>query len=140
MEKSSHKKLLFSLEMRSLDQVRLMELTTRLYEYNQKANESFLKCRDSGQEGDFFQEVKPFADKVKECADEWELAAVNWVLTEKPKNLHPMQVRNTAENIQMVSIRAFFPKTSLKRFNSHIQSIDFILQRMMEELEKRNGL
>lgn len=113
----------------------LKELTMKLYKYNQEAYEIFMKCRESGIDGDFFKEVKPFADKVKDCVDVWEPLATRWILTAKPKNLYPLQIRNTAENIQMVSIRAYFPKTSLKRFNSHIQSIDFVLSRVLEELK-----
>ncbi|MCJ7839493.1 YppE family protein [Lederbergia sp. NSJ-179] len=119
-----------------MDNNTLIDLTRKLYTYNKEAHETYLRCRESGQKGDFFQEVKPFADQVKICCDEWEPLAVDWSLKVKPKNLHPMQIRNTAENIQMVSIRAFFPESSLKRFISHIQSIDFILQRMLEELDE----
>ncbi|MBO0994790.1 YppE family protein [Bacillus sp. SD088] len=114
----------------------LKKLTEQLYTFNNEAYETFLKHRETGEKGDFFKEVKPFADQVKVCCDQWEPLAVKWSMQEKPKNLHPMQIRNTAENIQMVSIRAFFPESSLKRFNSHIQSIDFILRRMLEELAR----
>lgn len=118
-----------------MERIHLKNLTAQLYKFNNEAHETFLKHRETGEKGDFFQEVKPFADQVKVCCDEWEPLAVKWSVQEKPKNLHPMQIRNTAENIQMVSIRAFFPESSLKRFISHIQSVDFILRRMLEELD-----
>lgn len=119
-----------------MEKHKLKELTEQLYKYNNEAHETFLNHRETGEKGDFFLEVKPFADQIKIICDEWEPLAVKWALQEKPKNLHPMQICNTAENIQMVSIRAFFPESSLKRFISHIQSIDFILRRMLEELDR----
>lgn len=113
----------------------LRELTETLLKYNEEAKLHFIHCRETGKQGDFYNEVKPFADKIKDCSEQWENKAMKWVMIERPKNIHPMQVKNTAENLQMVSVRAFFPDTSLKKFNSHIQSNDFILRRMLESLE-----
>ncbi|MBS4176599.1 YppE family protein [Lederbergia citrea] len=115
----------------------LRQLTSKLLNYNQEAYNSFIQCRETGEKGDFYTEVKPFADNVKYCCDEWEPAASAWVIANKPKNLYPMQIKNTAENMQMVSVRAFFPETSLKKFNSHIQSIDFVLRHLLDELEDK---
>ncbi|MBS4199472.1 YppE family protein [Bacillus sp. FJAT-49732] len=113
----------------------LRNLTETLLQYNEEAKKNFILSRETGKQGDFFKEVKPFADKVKDCCEQWEPLAMEWVMSESPKNLHALQIRNTAENIQMVSVRAFFPDTSLNKFKSHIQSIDFILRRMLERLE-----
>ncbi|MBS4194467.1 YppE family protein [Lederbergia citri] len=110
-------------------------LTEKLLKFNEEANKNFIHCKETGEKGDFYKEVKPFADKVKDNCEQWEPAALEWVMSNKPKNLHPIQVRNTAENLQMVSVRAFFPDTSLKKFNSHVQSIDYILRRMLESME-----
>ncbi|MCR2820204.1 YppE family protein [Lederbergia panacisoli] len=110
-------------------------LTEKLLQFNEDAHKSFLHCRETGEKGDFYKEVKPFADKVRDSCVQWESAAMEWVSNNKPKNLHPIQLKNTAENLQMVSVRAFFPDSSLKKFNSHIQSNDFILRRMIESLE-----
>lgn len=114
----------------------LKEMTSGLLECNRRAAESFQRCRATGKQGDFYTEVKPFADKVKALSEEWEPKAVKWVTDIRPKNLHPLQIKNTAENLQMVSIRAFFPDTSIKRFKSHIQSIEYVLERILEEIEK----
>nr|WP_249317057.1 YppE family protein [Bacillus sp. FJAT-50079] len=112
-------------------------LTSQLYEYNQQASQHFQQGRETGVEGDFYKEVKPFADAVKECVVRWEPEAVKWLLKNKPKHIYPLQIKNTAENIQMVSVRAFFPSTSLKKMKDHIQSIEFVLKRMLDELEDK---
>lgn len=117
----------------------LKEMTRELLECNRQAAESFRYCRKTGKQGDFYTEVKPFADKVKVLSEEWEPTAVKWVTDIRPKNLYPLQIKNTAENIQMVSIRAFFPDTSIKRFKSHIQSIEYVLERILEEIEQNKS-
>ncbi len=117
----------------------LRELTAQLLKYNQRALANFQLCRQSGESGDFFNEVKPFADKVKEICEEWQPLATQWALTHKPKHIYPIQISNTVENLQMVSIRAFFPKTSLRQFNSHIQSIEYVLNQIWEQLQENNS-
>ena len=118
-----------------MDNRKLYQLTADLLELNTEASESFKRCRETGEQGDFYSEVKPFADKVKELSELWEPAAAQWTIANKPRKLYPMQIKNTAENIQMVSVRAFFPKTSLSKFNSHIQSVDYVLNRLLDELD-----
>lgn len=118
-----------------MDVNKLHQLSSELLKCNEDAYQHFHHARETNTPGDFFSQVKPFADQVKQLCDEWEPTAVEWVLRNKPKNVYPMQIRNTAENMQMVSVRAFFPETSLKKFNSHIQSIDFVLRRLLEELD-----
>ena len=117
----------------------LTEVTARLLSYNADASNYFTQCRESGTQGDFYKDVKPFADKVKQCSDEWKQAALEWVKDTRPKHIHPIQIMNTAENLQMVSIRAFFPDSSLKRFQSHIQSNDYVLNRILEELKQKQN-
>ncbi len=114
----------------------LEEMTRQLLEYNRQAAESYHRCRKTGEQGDFYKEVKPFADKVKAMSEKWEQEAVQWVADIRPKNLYPLQIKNTAENLQMVSVRAFFPDTSLKKFKSHIQSIEYVLERTLEEIKE----
>ncbi|HEY4553600.1 MAG TPA: YppE family protein [Bacillaceae bacterium] len=118
-----------------MEEKELKKLTIILCEYCHKAAEAFEKCKLAGQQEDFFSVVKPFADQVKELAEKWEPAAVQWCIENKPKHVHPIQIRNTAENLQMVSVKAFFPDTSKKKFNSHIQSIDFILNNVIKAIE-----
>ena len=113
---------------------RLKQLTVQLYKLSKQTQEIYLKARETGEEGDFFAEVKPFADQVKEVVDEWQPLASEWTIKHKPKNIYPLQIMNTADNIQMTSLKAFYPKTSFKKFQDHSQSIDFILKNMIDQL------
>ncbi|MGE8204292.1 YppE family protein [Heyndrickxia sp. NPDC080065] len=112
----------------------LLVLTKKLIERNQSALQSFNKVRETGKQGDFYLEVKPFADQVKRECEEWLPLAIEWVNRIKPKHLHSVQLENTCENLQMVSVRAFFPDSSLKKFKSHVQSVDYVLNRMLGEI------
>lgn len=120
------------IEVETMDE--LKNLSHKLYELNKQTKIIYTKCRETGIEGDFFNEVKPFADQVKEIVDQWQPLATEWTIYEKPKNIYPIQIKNTAENIQMTSLKAFYPKTSFKKFQDHYQSIDFILKNMIDQL------
>ncbi|WP_433742787.1 YppE family protein [Falsibacillus pallidus] len=118
-----------------MNKKRLLELTEELISLNQKAHTRYLEARETKEKGDFFTEVKPFADHIKEIGDEWEILAVEWLNDVSRKNIHPRQITHTNENLQMVSIQAFFPETSWNRFKSHIQSIDYVLNQLYNELQ-----
>ncbi|WP_340085130.1 YppE family protein [Siminovitchia sp. FSL H7-0308] len=122
-----------------MDEVQLKKWTEQLLHYCHEASSNFHNSRETGVEGDFFGEVKPFADKVKQLCEQWEPLAVQWTIACAPKNLFPQQIKHTAENIQMVSIRSFYPDSSLKRFKSHIQSIEYVLHRIMEEINENKS-
>jgi len=118
-----------------MDIDQLKEKTKLLIELNQFALKTYQRARETKEAGDFFKDVKPFADRVKMVCDEWLPQAQGWLEMTRPKHLHPIQLKNLSENIQMVSVRAFYPETSLKKFKGHIQSVDYVLKRVLEEIE-----
>jgi hypothetical protein len=112
----------------------LKHLTSELLDLNGEILRIYKETRESGEEGDFYQEVKPFADNAKERIDLWHKTALQWMKEDRPKNLHPSQIINTAENLEMISIQAFFPKASYKKFISHSQSIHYVLRTTLDQL------
>lgn len=116
----------------------LVKLTKKLIELNQSAIHSYNHVRETKEQGDFFTDVKPFADQVKEQCERWLPLATKWVDQKQPKHLHAVQLKNTSENLQMVSVKAFYPDTSLKRFKSHVQSVDYVLKRFLEEVQNNS--
>ncbi|PKR85870.1 YppE family protein [Heyndrickxia camelliae] len=125
-----------------MDIEQLKKQTKLLIELNQFALQAYEKARETNEAGDFFKDVKPFADRVKTICDEWLPKAQSWLEITRPKHLHPIQLKTLTENIQMVSVRAFYPETSLKKFKGHIQSVDYVLNRVLDEIEisERNGM
>ena len=90
---------------------------------------------EKGEQPDFFQQVKPFADKVHALTEQWKLSAMEWINQTKPKYLHGSQIESTAENIQQVTVQCFYPDTKKKRFYSMIQSIKYVLEDINKKWE-----
>ncbi|MED1205036.1 YppE family protein [Heyndrickxia acidicola] len=118
-----------------MEYTNVIDTTEKLLACNDFAIETYQKAREQGNSSDFFADVKPFADRVQKLCKEWLPAAISWVDSVRPKHLHTIQLKNTAENIQMVSIRCFYAETSLKQFNSHTGSIRYVLTRFLEEVK-----
>jgi hypothetical protein len=93
--------------------------------------------RESGEKGDFYTEVKPFADKVKGENDAWKELSLIWIKEQRPKHLHFPQIINTFDNIEMLSVHCFFPESSYNRFISHYQSVSYVLQTQLDELNEK---
>lgn len=87
-------------------------------------------------EVDFFNEVKPFVDRVMEIADRWMELANSWIQNERPKNLHQNQIDATHENIQMVSIQGFYKDTKYKRYKAMYESIQYVLKSINEKVQQ----
>jgi len=114
----------------------IIELSKKMINYSESALRRYELSKQEGTRGDFHTEVKPFADEVKETAILWKEAATNWVIEHKPKNLHSSQIETAADYIEVISVQAFFPETSRKRFLDQIQSVEFILQSLILAVEK----
>ncbi|WP_017727978.1 YppE family protein [Halalkalibacterium ligniniphilum] len=124
--------------MNQMEQKRLLQLTEELLRYNREAHDYYLHTvrEEEGYEPDFFGKVKPFADAVKVRADEWKPLTLAFIRAYKPNYLYPLQVENTYENLEIVSVQAFYPKTGKKRFLEMIKSIDYILNQLKNDCQK----
>ncbi|MGM0899862.1 YppE family protein [Mesobacillus maritimus] len=117
----------------------LLEMTNSLLKYRQFILERFEQTKGAGEQGDFYEEVKPFADEVKQMTDQWREAALAWLTLNPQRHLHTRQIDATAENLEMVSISAFFPNTSKKKFLDHVQSIEFVLRGLVNAVENQKN-
>jgi hypothetical protein len=125
------------LEEAMQDKDQTLKLTIKLIDFSQKADHIYEEVRSTGKEKDFYSEVKPFADEVHHTALEWADHMKTWMGEEKFKHLFPQQIDQTVQNLSDVAVQAFFPKTSYKRFKSHVQSVQFILQSVLTEIKRR---
>jgi Bacterial domain of unknown function (DUF1798) len=114
---------------------KLIAVTEDLTVLVEEMMDEYKRRRETGEKGDFYKEVKPFADAVKERNDRWKELSLRWIETERPKNLHPPQVLNTYDNIEMLSVHCFFPESSYNRFISHHQSVRYVLGTILDSLE-----
>lgn len=116
------------------DRFELISLTNALLNYVSVMSERYEMARESGKSGDFYKEVKPFADEVKRINDVWKIKATNWIHTNRPKNLFVQQIESTSEHIETISVQAFFPETSKTRFINLISSSKYVLNQLLEAL------
>ncbi|WP_391559029.1 YppE family protein [Robertmurraya sp.] len=114
----------------------LGHLNERLYEYTKEIEDTFLSVKMSGEKGDFFTKVKPFADEVKEVVDRWKMESASWIEENRPKNLHATQIESAAEQMEMISVQAFFPETSRTRFINYLQSVRYVLTILRANINK----
>ncbi|RJS59505.1 DUF1798 family protein [Bacillus sp. PK3_68] len=114
---------------------KLQELTEQLVDTVTRANDRYHLAREQQEKGDFYTEVKPFADKARSQVEEWEREISAYLKTRKFKHIHYPQVKAVVENIELISVQAFFPETSYKRFRNYVESTLFVLQQLLKELE-----
>ncbi|WP_245308164.1 YppE family protein [Halalkalibacter urbisdiaboli] len=119
------------------ERTRLSQLTKELLKMNEEAERYYIEVvKQEGYEVDFYGKVKPFADKMKQLTDEWLPLAEQFVKTEKPLNLHPIQLTQTVENIEIVAIKSFFADTGKKRQIETFKSVAFVLHQVINSLQK----
>jgi len=112
------------------------QITEQLLMYVDTLSEKFKNVKETKKGGDFYTEVKPFADEVKYINDKWKEEAQFWIEKKSPKNIHMQQIESVHEHIEAISVQAFFPETSLTRFNNVIASTRYVLQSIILRLEE----
>jgi Bacterial domain of unknown function (DUF1798) len=85
-------------------------------------------------EADFYQEVKPFADRIHFRVKEWEPIAREWVIANKPKYLYPIQIKTAAENIGYLGVYVFQKNMKEKRITEMVKSVHYVLNQLREQL------
>jgi hypothetical protein len=86
-------------------------------------------------EADFYSEVKPFADRVHSRVREWEPAAREWVIANKPKYLYPIQIKTAGENIGYLGVYVFQKNMKDKRITEMVKSVLYVLKQLEEHLK-----
>ncbi|WP_226657523.1 YppE family protein [Pseudalkalibacillus hwajinpoensis] len=114
----------------------LRELTAELLKINEEARVQYTtRTHLENYQVNFYDEVKPFADQALMLLKEWEPLAREWVMQNKPKYLYPIQIKNTYENIEMISVVAWQKDTGPKKFNERVQSVEYVLEKLLEEVQ-----
>ncbi|KUP06628.1 hypothetical protein Q75_08420 [Bacillus coahuilensis p1.1.43] len=113
----------------------LLTLTERLDQLIDECAVIYQRHREENKKGDFYTEVKPFADLTYKVSTEWKEEISNWLSSVSVKNLHRIQLEQACENIEMISVQAFFPETSYKRFQSYVQSTKYTISVVYHSLQ-----
>ncbi|AOV08038.1 YppE family protein [Sporosarcina ureilytica] len=92
--------------------------------------------REQDREPDFFNEVKPYADKYHALLDEWAEESYEWIKVAKPKYTHPVQIETLTDGMKQFIVQSFYKKTGLMRFVQSIQSAEYTLKTFIDALEE----
>lgn len=119
----------------------LQQYTSDLLALNKEAEEYYLDIvrRYDSYEPDFFGKVKPFADRVAVLREQWLPEATAFVQKERPLHLHPSQLQQTAENLEIVAIKSFYKETSLKRQMETFKSVEYVLNQLLDAISRATG-
>ena len=113
----------------------LYEMTTQLIiDINEALHIYKTETKTRETEADFYTEVKPFADRIHSRVREWEPAAREWVIANKPKYLYPIQIKTAAENIGYLGVYVFQKNMKDKRITEMVKSVLYVLNQMKEQL------
>lgn len=85
---------------------------------------------------DFFEEVKPYADKYHALLDDWAEQSYAWIKIAKPQYVHPVQIDSLTDSMKQFIVQSFYKKTGVKRFVLSIQSAEYTLKTFLDALEK----
>ncbi|WP_216829201.1 YppE family protein [Alkalihalobacterium elongatum] len=119
------------------EQLKLLELTNKLREYNKASYQQYINHTvKEGFTADFYTEVKPFADRIFITANEWKELAEQWVKVYRPKYIYTMQLTNAYDQLLETSVAAFQKDTKSKRFKDTIKSIDYILDTIIIQIKQ----
>jgi len=94
------------------------------------------RMRELDVEPDFFNEVKPYTDKVHALIDEWRLDISEWMKIAKPMYVHPVQIDSVEDSMKQFVVQSFYQKTGKKRFVLSINSAEYTFKTVLDALRK----
>lgn len=116
--------------------MQIMNETNLLLEECQQSLDRFHEMRRLDKEPDFFEEVKPHADRIHALIKTWQQAVTAWINENRPKNLYAQQIDHAADAMEQFVVQSFYKGTSKKRFIQSIQSAEYTLTVVKRKLEE----
>lgn len=117
----------------------LIEGTEQLLTVCRECLERHTVMREQNREPDFFEEVKPYADRTHALLDEWTNNILEWIKVAKPLYVHPHQIDSMNDSMKQFIVQSFYPKTGKKRFVLSIHSAEYTLKTILDALRKEEG-
>lgn len=94
------------------------------------------RMRELEAEPDFFNEVKPYTDNVHAMIDDWKIEVSDWIKTNKPLYVHPVQIESLEDSMKQFVVQSFYQKTGKKRFVLSINSAEYTFKTILDALHK----
>lgn len=114
----------------------LSERSFLLLEECGKCRDRFFTMREREAVPDFFQEVKPYADTWHSFIKEWQAASTAFILEERPKYIHKIQIDNAVDGMNQFFVQSFYKETGKKRFIQTIQAAEYTIQTLIRAIEE----
>ncbi|MBM7703315.1 YppE family protein [Metabacillus iocasae] len=111
----------------------VIELTEKLFTYNEEALTRLINVHETEAEADFYNEVKPYVDAFFKELDRWEEATKKWIQQAKPQYIHVNQITSTTENLHNVVLQSFYKETREKRFKQMYQANKYVLESILAQ-------
>ena len=118
-----------------MDTMNLLKQTNELLAACEEASERFYRMREENCAPDFYEEVKPYADKMRAVLIEWQRLAKAYIAYERPKYLHEAQIQNAVDAMEQFFVQSFYKETSKKRFLQSIQAVKYTLDTLKRTVE-----
>ncbi|MBE1554147.1 YppE family protein [Sporosarcina limicola] len=114
----------------------LIEKTKTLLAVCAECFERHARMRELDVEPDFFNEVKPYADKIHTMLDEWTIEVSDWIKIAKPMYVHPVQIESLNDSMRQFVVQSFYQKTGKKRFVLSINSAEYTFKTILDALDR----
>lgn len=105
--------------------------TTSLLQACDEAIARFYHMREENLVPDFFAEVKPYADMMRERLLVWKQLAYTWIEENKPKYMHKQQIDHAIDAMEQFFVQSFYKETSKKRFLQSVESTKYTLATLL---------
>jgi len=122
-------------EVNIVEKEKITLLSEQLMNLVEESYLRFEKTKEKELNYDFYKDVKPYCDYLNDLLIEWESGVIHWIKKERPKYLTQIQIKNTSEHIEQISLQSFYGDTSRKRMKDQKESVLFILNSIVRSLK-----
>ncbi|MGD6815803.1 DUF1798 family protein [Metabacillus sp. 84] len=117
--------------------IKELELSYSLKKINEESLNRFLKGKEEAKDFDFYSDIKPAFEKGSKLAADWKTLLEERYKTDRPKHIHPSQLDSTVSNLEQQILQSFDPKAKSLRFKNTKESIDYVVNSVIEWLEHK---
>lgn len=116
--------------------MQLLQHTTKLLLACDEASSRFFEMREQNATPDFYAQVKPYADEMRELLLDWQQLAYQWISDKQPKYMHIQQVDHAVDAMEQFFVQSFYKETSKKRFLQSIDAVKYTLTTLKRYLQE----
>lgn len=117
-----------------MDITTLIQQTQKLLAACEEASERFYKMREEDRSPDFYNEVKPYADEMRDLLRNWQTETYAFIETRQPKYVHKVQIDNALDAMEQFFVQSFYKETSKKRFLQSITAVQYTLDTLLRKI------